>query len=62
MSSRVAQFTRLCLLKEASGPNGRPHVRSLVLGQWMKDASRANPQAVTAAYLRQQRDEQDSGG
>ena len=51
----IAEFIRLCLIKENTGPEGRPGIRSLVNGAWMKGASRGDAQAETASYLQQQK-------
>ena len=50
----IADFVRLCLIKEPKGAHGRPHVRTLVNGAWMKDCARTNVQAETERYLRLQ--------
>ena len=60
--AEIAEFVQLCLIKEHSGPNGRPHVRTLVNGSWMKECSRVNVQAETAAYLALQKEQQQAAG
>ena len=56
----IAEFVRLCLIKETGGTNGRPPVRALVCGEWMKGCSHFNAPAETARYLQEQR-EQNGG-
>jgi serine/threonine protein kinase len=51
----IAEFVRLCLIKEHRGVNGRPQMRTLVNGAWMKEASRLNAHQETERYLRVQK-------
>jgi len=51
----IAEFVRQCMIKEPKGANGRPHVRVLMGGNWMKECSRMNARAVTEQYLVQQK-------
>ena len=53
--AEIAEFVGLCLLKEPKGVNGRPGVRTLVHGAWLKECSRMNCIGETEKYLRQQK-------
>jgi len=51
----VAEFIDLCLCKETGkGRIGRPAVRNLLAGPWMKKCSRMNHRQVVALYLKEQ--------
>jgi len=50
----ICEFIRLCLIKEREK---RPHVRNLIQGQWMKEASRLNAPQETARYIQLQKEQ-----
>ena len=51
----IVEFVQQCLVKEHKGVDGRPGVRALTSGIWMKECSRTNAQKETERYLKLQK-------
>ena len=51
----IVEFVQQCLIKEHKGVDGRPGVRALTSGIWMKECSRTNAQKETERYLKLQK-------